>query len=123
MTVTLQACERCHVAFAGEKCLKCHCVDGHCIRPPYADGRCKRHTDEHRYAKMRELELACMKGVRVCCLVDGERLSGTAHSKVRLVPRPLIPTRGRWPSVLVRIDGHNELAEWPAINVELGHAS
>lgn len=92
----------------------------HCLRAPYDDeGRCKKHADEHRYAMMRALERTCRRGTRVRCLANHEWMVGTAASSVRLVPRDGIPTRGRWPSVLVQLDGHQEPAEWPAIDVEL----
>ncbi len=98
------------------------CAVRHCIRPPYdPDGRCKRHADEHRYAKMRELERRCHAGTSVRCVANHEWLYGVACSAVRLVPRDM-PTRGRWPSVLVRIHGHLEAVEWPAIDVELAPA-
>jgi hypothetical protein len=119
---TIPRCPKCRTVFgAGEDACPICCIAPICLRGQYdEDGRCKRHADEHRYAKMRELEHHCRRGIRVRCLANHEWLAGTALSGVRLVPKD-IPTRGRWPSVIVKLDGHHESVEWPAIDVELLH--
>lgn len=95
------------------------CSSPNCLRPIYAEELCKRHRDEAHYARMRELERKCHKGVRVYVSTMGdEYLEGVALSGVRIVWKP-IPSRDRWPSVLVQVDGHQEAVEWPAIDVEL----
>jgi hypothetical protein len=94
------------------------CTEAHCIRPPYLFGRCKRHADAYRYARMRELERLCRTGMRVLVVAGAEMVPGVALSEVRLSPRPGL-TRWRWPSVVVRLDGHFEATEWPAIDVEI----
>jgi hypothetical protein len=68
---------------------------------------------------MRALERGCHRGTRVLCRADGDVvLEGQALSPVRIVPRN-IPSRERWPSVLVLVDGHNDPVEWRAMDVEL----
>lgn len=115
---TITRCPKCQTDRAGARCPKCDCVVPHCLRGQYAEGRCKRHADEWRYARLRELERKCLKGVRVRYRVAGEYLPGTAQSRVRIVEKD-IPSRYRWPSVSVRLDGHTAIYELPAIDVEV----
>lgn len=110
-------CPKCHGYAGGRECPRC-CIEPVCLRGQYEEGRCKRHADEHRYAKMRELERRCHIGTRVRCVANRQWLYGTAGSRVRLIEKG-VPTRGRWPSVIVKLDGHFESVEWPAIDVEL----
>ena len=113
----LATCPKCRGQLRDGACPTC-CIDGHCLRAQYAGGRCKRHADEWRYARLRELERKCLKGVRVRYLVNGEWLPGTAQSRVRIVEKD-VPSRDRWPSVSVRLDGHTATYELPAIDVEV----
>jgi hypothetical protein len=112
-------CPKCHGYLAdGVICGLC-CTHETCLRYQYIDGECKRHHDETRYALMRALERGCRRGTRVLCRADGGAvLAGQALTPVRIVPRD-IPSRERWPSVLVLVDGHNEPVEWRAMDVEL----
>lgn len=117
---TIIRCPKCQEMLSGASCSKCDCVERDCLRGQYSDGRCKRHADQWRYARMRELERVCLKGVRVRFRVGGEYLLGTAQSRVRIVKKD-IPSRYRWPSVSVRLDGHTAIYELPAIEVEVAH--
>lgn len=115
---TIIRCPKCQATLTSAQCPSCDCVEPSCLRGQYADGRCKRHADEWRYARMRELEQVCVKGVRVRYLVNREYLTGVAQSRVRIVEKD-IPSRDRWPSVSVRLDGHTATYELPAIEVEV----
>ena len=118
----MHRCPKCRGYLAeGQECPIC-CVEGYCLRVRYVEGRCKRHADEHRYSKMRELEQVCREGTRVRCLGNHEWLTGVALSPVRIRWKP-IPSRDRWPSVIVKLDGHIDPVEWPAMDVELAPKS
>lgn len=111
-------CSKCHVYLADKPCQRC-CGRAHCLRSAYIDGECKLHHDETRYSLMRVLERRCHRGTRVLCRANGGTvLEGQALTHVRIVPRD-IPTRERWPSVLVLVSGHIEPVEWRAMDVEL----
>jgi hypothetical protein len=112
-------CSKCQAPIKGDTCPNCDCGRPGCIRQAYIDGECKRHHDETRYSLMRALERSCRRGTRVLCRANGGAvLAAQALSEVRIVPRN-IPSRERWPSVLVLVDGHQDPVEWRAMDVEL----
>ena len=115
----MNRCPKCRAFLAeGATCGLC-CVRGSCLRTAYIDGECKVHHDQTRYSLMRALERSCRRGTRVLCRADGGVIfAAQALTPVRIIPKD-IPTRERWPSVLVLVDGRTEPVEWRAMDVEL----